>query len=106
MPYIAEELYQIGYAKQEKQKSIHVTMWPDADEKLVDEKIEKKGDVFVELLSTIRKFKSDHGKSLKAEVDVKIEQKELDLLKGMDDDFKGAVKIRRLEKGTFSVEFV
>ncbi len=106
LPYITEELYQIGFAKQEKQKSIHITMWPSVDEKLVDEKIEKKGDVFVELLSKIRKFKSDHGKSLKIEVDVKIEQKELDLLKGMDNDFKGAAKIRRLEKGVFSVGFV
>ncbi len=106
MPYITEELYQIGYAKQEKRKSIHLTSWPDADEKLVDEKIEKKGDVFVELLSKIRKFKSDHGKSLKTDVDVTLERKDLDLLKGMEEDFKAAAKIRHLDDGAFSVEFI
>ena len=103
MPFITEEIYNIGY---EKGKSIHLTSWPGFEEEMIDEKIEKKGDLFVELLSKIRKFKSDHGKSLKTDVDVTIELKDRDLLKGMEDDFKAAAKIRTLKNGPFNVEFV
>ncbi|MEK6840214.1 MAG: class I tRNA ligase family protein [Nanoarchaeota archaeon] len=106
LPFITEELYQIGFANSKKNQSIHVTDWPVLDKNLLDATIESQGDVFVDTLSMIRKFKSDHGKSLKADVDVTLSQKEFDLLNDMEDDFKAAAKIRHLTKGSFAVEFV
>ena len=106
LPFITDELYHLSSAKNKKEKSIHLTSWPKAENSLIDEKVEEKGDLFVEILGRIRKSKSDHGKSLKTEVDVTLEQHDLQLLKGMEIDFKAAAKIRRLEPGSFMVEFV
>jgi valyl-tRNA synthetase len=106
MPHITEELYQLLYLSHEKAKSIHISSWPETDETLIDTKIEKQGDQFAELLSKIRKFKSDHGKPLNSQIDVWLEQKDLDHLKGMDDDFKAVAKIKHLHSGSFKVEFI
>lgn len=62
IPHVTEEIYQ-GYFKEfEKCKSIHLEQWPEL-QKHYDEE-EKAGDEVVEIISRLRKFKSENSMSL------------------------------------------
>ena len=49
----------------EKIKSIHVSKWPEVDESMIDEDAELAGDLAIEVIGIVRKFKSDNKVSLK-----------------------------------------
>jgi valyl-tRNA synthetase len=68
MPYITEEVYQLFYKKSEKQESIHLTSWPSATEKYQNKEIEEVGDRLIEVISLVRKVKSENSVSLKEPV--------------------------------------
>jgi len=104
-PFVTEEVYGCYFKDAEGEKSIHVSEWPEEDSSLDDDKIEKIGDRFVELLGLVRKFKSDNGKSLKEEVSVTLSKEDFKLLKDCMDDFKAACKAKLVEGKKFSVSF-
>ncbi len=83
MPFITEEIYQKYYAKKEDKISIHISDWPKYNEKLIDEEIEKKGDMALEIIALVRKFKSERKLSMKAELKKVIVHCPLDI-----EDFK------------------
>jgi len=68
MPHITEEIYQMKFAKEEKKKSIHISNWPEFNKNEVDEKAEKAGDLAVEIISAVRKFKAENNMSLKTDI--------------------------------------
>ena len=68
VPHITEELYQAYFLQHEKAKSIHISEWPKYDEQIVDEETEKIGEAAVEIVSAVRKHKSEKNVSLKAEI--------------------------------------
>ncbi|MCA9495913.1 MAG: class I tRNA ligase family protein [Nanoarchaeota archaeon] len=70
LPFITEEVYQKFYKQFEKEKSIHITNWPQIDKKLMDEKIVSLGDSFVSIVGEVRKFKSEKQVSMKAEIEL------------------------------------
>ncbi len=105
-PFATEEIYGYYFKDVEKEKSIHLSDWPKVNLELNDEKVEKIGNRFVELLGEVRKFKSEKGKSLKEEVKLKLLKEDLKLLKDCMDDFKAACKAKSVEEGKkFSVSF-
>ena len=105
-PFITEELYSYHFAKVENKKSIHVSDWPIADVSIDDENIEKIGDRFVEILSEVRGFKSENGKSLKEQVKIVLIQEDFDLISKCIDDFKASTQAKEVVVGTeFSVSF-
>lgn len=63
-PHITEEIYQHYFRKNEKDKSIHASDWPEFDSSLTDKKAEKTGDMAVDVIAAIRKFKSETSLSL------------------------------------------
>ncbi|UCC91324.1 MAG: valine--tRNA ligase, partial [Candidatus Aenigmatarchaeota archaeon] len=63
-PHITEEIYQHYFRRNERSKSIHVSDWPKFDSSLTDRKSEKIGDIAVDVISSIRKFKSANSLSL------------------------------------------
>ncbi len=65
-PYITEYVYQSYFKDKIKIESIHLTKWPNVDESMIDEGAELSGDVALDVISTVRKFKSDNKLSLKA----------------------------------------
>ena len=65
IPHITEEVYQAYFAQRDGKKSVHLSNWPTVDQKLDDKDAEKAGDVAVDIISTIRKYKSQKGASLK-----------------------------------------
>ena len=72
MPHITEEIYQVYFlgkdTEKEKGQSIHLSSWPKYQEELVDERAELCGDIGVDIINTVRKFKSEQRMSMKGEL--------------------------------------
>jgi valyl-tRNA synthetase len=78
MPFITEEVYQNYFRKFEKQKSIHLTLLPELDKKLYFSTVAKDFELAIDVIAQIRKYKSEHQLSMKAELDevsIKIKNK-------------------------------
>ncbi|MDD3918969.1 MAG: valine--tRNA ligase [Candidatus Pacebacteria bacterium] len=69
IPFTAEEIYQTYFRTTEKIDSIHLSRFPEYDNNLNNEEIEKKGDVMIKYLEEIRKIKSEKGISQKSEIE-------------------------------------
>ncbi|OUJ18801.1 Valyl-tRNA synthetase [Methanonatronarchaeum thermophilum] len=63
-PFFTEEAYQ-----QYQQTTIHNTQYPTPLEIELDSKIEKQGETLKEIISTIRRYKSENGIPLNEEID-------------------------------------
>ncbi|WP_135604209.1 valine--tRNA ligase [Methanococcoides sp. NM1] len=60
-PFFAEEMYsRIGKG------SVHAQGWPEADESLISESVEKDGELIKEIASNVRRYKSESGMALNA----------------------------------------
>lgn len=94
-PFFSEEVYQyfgnVG--------SIHNTLWPEIDEKLDSVEAEEKGDLAIELIGEIRRFKSASKIPLNlpvSKVNVYLNEKTKDLkeiFKYFTNDIEGTLKI-------------
>ncbi len=94
MPHITEEIYQLYFAQHEKKQSIHISSWPKTHEiKATDA-----GDRGVDIINTVRKYKSEHQLSMKEElkqlviVGEEIESK----LKLIEDDLKAVLNAKEI----------
>src|SRR3989344_3130568 len=67
MPHITEEIFQQYFSEKEGSKSIHLSTWPVFKKELVDEHSELIGDLGIDIISTVRKYKSEKQLSLKEE---------------------------------------
>ncbi|MFH0936186.1 MAG: valine--tRNA ligase, partial [Candidatus Woesearchaeota archaeon] len=102
MPFITEEIYQNYFIKYEKSKSIHISQWPNL--KIENKKAEKIGDLFMEILAKVRQFKTQKQKSLKEEVILTLDKKQLQLLKPVLQDLKACIKAKEIKIGNFNIE--
>jgi valyl-tRNA synthetase len=64
MPHITEEIYHLYFDKIEGYKSIHISPWPKYDVSLKDKKAESIGDVAIDVIAAIRKFKAENSLSV------------------------------------------
>ena len=103
MPYITEEIYYTYFIKQEKAKSIHVSIWPKTDKKLIDKKIEKSGNKAIEIISKVRKFKAQKQISLKKEITLTLDKKDEKNLKPFIKDLQAVVNAKEIKYGKFSI---
>jgi len=67
-PHITESIYQLLKPSTESPRSIHLTRWPSMKKELIDEEVEKEGDVLVAVISEIRREKSKRQVSMKAPI--------------------------------------
>lgn len=67
VPHMVEEIYQAYFREYEKTASIHKTIWSRTGE--ADENILRFGETVKQILSEIRKYKSERKLSLKTELD-------------------------------------
>ncbi len=86
MPFITEELYQEHFKKYEKEKSIHLTTWPEYADEPINEDMQKIFSIMHKTVEETRKHKSQKGISLKEPVKkitikTQITQKQFDLIK-------------------------
>lgn len=68
LPFITEEIYQRLFGDDETKDSIHRSPWPEADPNWMDLEAEELGDSILNIVSGIRRYKSEHHLSLAIEV--------------------------------------
>lgn len=67
-PHITEEIYQGLFAAEEGAISIHCSAWPRPDARFDDAAALAVGEALVEIATTVRRYKSERGLSLGAEL--------------------------------------
>ncbi|HDM23114.1 MAG TPA: hypothetical protein ENG20_04955, partial [Methanomicrobia archaeon] len=92
IPHITEEIYQSIFKKFEGYESIHISPWP---EKMGIEKSDL-GEICVEIISSLRKWKSDKGMPLNAKLE-HITIFSLKNLKSIEEDIKNPMNVERIE---------
>jgi valyl-tRNA synthetase len=75
LPYVTEEIYRHLFApvgadlvSAPTGQSIHLSRWPTPDESLEDDWIESAGEALIEAITAIRRYKTEHGLALSAEL--------------------------------------
>ena len=102
VPHISEEVYQNLFANFEKEKSIHISSWPEFEKKYLDEKSEAAGDLAVKIISAIRQWKHDSKLALNAElaeVSLACSQEEKKIIQQVAPDIAATMKIKNLRFG-------
>ena len=101
LPYVTEEIYRV-YFKQEIE-SIHLTTWPEASKR--DEEAENVGDLVVEIINAVRKYKSEQKISLKEELSkLVVDEKSLELIKPALADLKAVLHVKDVIAGEGNIE--
>jgi valyl-tRNA synthetase len=100
-PHIAEEIYQVMYAKEKGFKSIHLSSWPTTSKKLVDEDAEKQGDLIMAIIAEVRREKAEKHLPLNAQAKtLTVYAGEKNTAKMIDEgkeDITGTCKIANME---------
>jgi len=73
IPFITEEIYQNYFRNTEKEKSIHISKWPEAD--LIEKSDDKIFDLIIEIISKIRQEKTKNQKAMNSEIILTIDKK-------------------------------
>jgi len=99
-PHFSEEVYHTYFAANFPHPSVHVSDWPTADERLIDERAEEIGELTNLIVGAIRQFKSERGIALSAEL-LAVEiyapsEKTAALLSKAVADIQGTMKLREL----------
>ncbi|MFH1431585.1 MAG: valine--tRNA ligase, partial [Nanoarchaeota archaeon] len=102
--FITEEIYQERFAKDEKCKSIHISKWPEFENK-ENKEISDTGNLFIKVLEKVRHEKAKKQKSVKAEIVLTLEKKDTEKLKNVLDDLKAVINAREIKQGKFRIEF-
>ncbi len=99
MPYITEEIYSLYFSSIEEKKSIHLSNWPRINNKLIDEKVEEAGDVAVDIISVVRKFKTEKKLSIVAPIkNIVISTDKYDgYVKDLEKDIKTITKSEKID---------
>jgi len=105
-PFITEEIYHKYYHKNEKDKSIHVSEWPEELKIKKEKKDEETFDSMFGIISKVRQEKSIAKKSVKAEIILTMEKKDCEKLKDVLKDLKSVINAKEIKTGKFNVEFL
>ncbi len=92
MPHITEEIYQFYFAPHEQKKSIHISAWPVSNAKLLNQDAEHTGDLGIDIINTVRKYKSEHQWSMKEEITEIVLMSEENNFKNMIQRMEGDLK--------------
>lgn len=100
MPFVTEEIYQKFF--KEKDVSIHISKWPEFDEKLIDEKAEEIGELAKQIISALRQYKSSRKLALNTELKkiiIDCDKEMQEKLKQVEPDIKGTMKVKEIGYG-------
>jgi valyl-tRNA synthetase len=67
-PHLTEEIFQTMYAAEKEMISIHVTSWPTADGKHLDEEAEGIGDMITAVIAEVRREKAEKHLPLNTQI--------------------------------------
>lgn len=103
-PFITEEIYQTYFKKQEKEKSIHLSSWPQAEKKKKEK--EDKWEIVLTLIKNIRQEKSNAKKPMNSEIKLTLPKEQVKKLEGIIEDLKSVSNAIQIKEGEFKVEFI
>ncbi len=110
MPHITEEIYQKHFRKREGDVSIHISKWPEYDEKMIDEMALDAGELAVKIIGAVRQYKSERKMPLNApleEVAVDVKDDIAPVVKDIMSTMKvGKIVQRKVEKADVEVDDV
>lgn len=109
MPHVTEEVYQLYFHKKENKKSLHLSHWPEFNQELVNEEAELAGDLGVDIINCVRKYKSENKLSLKEELKeivlISEEENFEKLIQSIEEDLKAVLKVKEISfQGEASLE--
>ncbi len=107
MPHITEAIYQNYFIDFEKSESIHIAPWPVVDDKMIDDDIEKTGDMITDVIGVVRRYKSEKDINLNAEVDeivIECEEPLQHKLSKAFEDLKSTTKAKNVAFGDGEIE--
>lgn len=109
MPHITEEIYQLYFAQKDKCKSLHISEWPEFDAKLINKEAEEIGDIGVDIINAVRKYKSENKLSLKDQLQELIlisESKEFkSKINSIKEDLQAVLNVKEIKfAGTSQLE--
>ncbi|PIO07842.1 valine--tRNA ligase [Candidatus Pacearchaeota archaeon CG10_big_fil_rev_8_21_14_0_10_34_12] len=105
-PFITEEIYQEYYRKNEKDKSIHISSWPEQFKMKTGKGDEKVFDLMLDVISRVRQAKSNAKKSVKAEIILTLDGGDKKILEKVLQDLMSVTNSKEIREGKFNVEFV
>ena len=114
MPFITEEIYQEHFRKHEKDKSIHLSEWPEyqkSKKKSVVKKYEDgklgwdKWRILTRSLSKIRQIKTNANRPMNAEIRLILDRGTFKDLEDFLEDLKDVTNASEIKSGNFNVEF-
>ena len=92
-PFISEEMYQ----KLTGEESVHLTDYPKATKKFINEKLEEKMDLVIDLISSARNIREDAKIKVRQPIsEVIFESKYEKLLKDFEDLFKEELNVKNV----------
>ena len=101
MPHITEEIYQLYFASQENISSIHVSSWPEYAPALVNEEAELTGELGIDIINAVRKYKSEQKMSIKEEMKelilVSEEKNFAETIKTLEADLKAVLNVKEIK---------
>ncbi|MFH1821552.1 MAG: class I tRNA ligase family protein, partial [Methanobacteriota archaeon] len=101
IPHFAEEIHQTYFVADQQLPSVHNSVWPEADESLIDESAEKLGEIANLAISTLRQFKSTRKMALNAEIPkLEIYTSNKDVAKQLEeikDDIAGTMRVKEIK---------
>ncbi len=107
-PHITEEIYHLYFAAKDGKKSIHNSDWPSYDSSIIDEKIEFSGKLALDIITAIRKFKSEQTFSLKVELQkiiIECNEEQKNSIMSMQKDVLSTGKVLSMEFDKADKEF-
>ena len=110
MPFVTEEIYQEHFRKFEKDKSIHISSWPEYDLKIMEE-WNKTGFfnewfLLIDMISNIRQEKTKAKKSMNSEIILTLKEEFKEVFPSeLLEDLKAVTNAKEIKEGKFKVEF-
>ncbi len=101
-PFITEEIYNSYYKGKEKDKSIHLSRWPETTK----QQPATQWDAFTEILANIRQEKTKAQKAMNTEIILTLPKEELKKIEGLTSDLGDVMNIKEIKTGEFRVEFI
>lgn len=109
MPHLTEEIYHLYFAAREGRKSIHVSAWPVLDKKKASLDALNVGEMGIDIISGVRKYKAEQQMSLKQELQELVvmssEKNFAASVEKISDDLKAVLNVKQISyKGETTLE--
>ncbi|HZX34774.1 MAG TPA: valine--tRNA ligase [archaeon] len=100
VPHTTEEIFTENFAKLAGKGSIHLEKWPESEKGLLNDEAEKSGDIAKNIVSALRKFKSEKNMAMNAELgEVKVAVADEKLLKAAEkilEDVRQTMNVKKI----------